>query len=648
LAGRKDHVTKTGKVLLRLFQLLIPFLILTLNPLVSWGQVQISAEFDRKTVPVGDTVNFLINVTADSNISVSAPRLPSLNDFDLLNSNSAKSTSASFSNGQFTTKHSITYTFLLAPKREGVAKMGPVEVVVDGQPRLTRPQQISVIKGNGRLAQPMGRPRSRGSNPFQAMDEEMDLFNQLLRRRGLPGRGIQQPLPENAEDFFIQVEVDKESAYVGESVVASWYLYTAVNLTEIDTLKYPSLNGFWKEDIEIATRLNFRSGYIVNGVQYRRALLASYALFPIKPGNVKIDPYRAKCTVASNAFWGRSQRKEVTKQSREIPIAVKALPTAGRPDNFTGAVGNFIVKSEMKSKQFKVNSPISYIVEFEGQGNAKRIDLPELTLPEGLELYDTISESKFYKSGRSFKRFELLLVPRFAGKMEIPELKFSMFNPGTGKYYEQSVGAREIDVLPGEDGQIIASKPLQTSEAANAVVEKVLPGLLLTMETSDRFYQANRVGIWGALFLLMLLILVWKASSEFRWFNKSVGLQEKLKARFSVLTKAANENDWRNVGIEGSNLIYFVLGEISGEGGAHREIDRLLEMSPPIVRQEIGPELKKLLSYFELLGFAPEGVIGKNSDSKLLKEKLKDMDALLSKTIKVSNQLFSTQLKRDV
>ncbi|MEZ4871932.1 MAG: BatD family protein [Bdellovibrionales bacterium] len=628
---------KIGKLSVLFFFVLLFFLDV-------YAEVEIQSSFSQNQVAVGDTVSFNIVVTSDSQVSVEPPRLPNLEDFDLLNSNVSRKTNSLFSQGKFSVQHSMNYSYLLTPKRPGTAKMGPVEIVVNGQPRLTRPQTIEVVQGSGRLAQPRQRNRPQLQDPFEdSQDDELDLFNQLLRRRGLPGIGGSD-LPENAEDFFIHVEVNKKNVFVGEPLVASWYLYTAVNLTEIDTLKYPNLNGFWKEDIEVATRLNFQGGHIVNGVEYRRALLASYALFPIKPGGIKIDAYRAKCTLAPLGFWGRGQAKVVTKQSKEIPITVKPLPAQGKPANFTGAVGDFNVSATLKSKQFRVNSPISYEIVFEGTGNAKRIDLPDLQLPEGLELYDTISESKFYKSGKSFKKFELLLVPRFAGAMKIPELKFSMFDPQSAKYYEKSVAPRDINVLPGDGNQTIASTPLDAGgPEAGVPAQAALPGLMLNWNQGSSMYMANRFTFWAFVFCMALLILVWRLFVEMNWLNRSAGLQEELKRRFQQLSSFAAAGDFRKVGIEGSNLIYFILGEISGEGGAHGEIDRLLELSPPIVRQEVGPELKKQLAYFELLGFAPEGVIGDQKDPKEIKRRLKEVDALLSKSIKVSNALFTTK-----
>src|SRR5690606_8668813 len=159
--------------------------------------------------------------------------------------------------------------------------IGAAEIVVDGQVFRTRPIRIEVVHRTGQQMQQQ-RPRSNPAFPGMPSEEEIteldDMFNQMLQDRLRRfGFGGQAPNPNtdaiNDNDlFFIDVEVDKRHVYEGEQILVSYYIYSRGRITEIDTLKYPTLVGFWKEDIELATRLNFQPA-IINGVQYNRALL---------------------------------------------------------------------------------------------------------------------------------------------------------------------------------------------------------------------------------------------------------------------------------------------------------------------------------------------------------------------------------------
>jgi hypothetical protein len=64
------------------------------------------------------------------------------------------------------------------------------------------------------------------------------------------------------------------------------------------------------------------------------------------------------------------------------------------------------------------------------------------------------------------------------------------------------------------------------------------------------------------------------------------------------------------------NCLYSVLGEVSGQGGANQELEKLLQKSPPSVRRDLSEDLETLLQYFETLSFAPEEVIVGLKDPK--------------------------------
>jgi hypothetical protein len=316
----------------------------------------------------------------------------------------------------------------LAATREGNITIGAAEVVVDGQAIRTNPITVQVVSNA-----PQGPPPQQRAQPNQppgfpgGIDPdslEDDIFSQLLRRRLNPGRPA---LPTNTEDiFFIHVDVDKRKVYQGEQVTVAWYLVTRGQIADIDTLKYPSLSGFWKEDIEVATRLNFQPE-IINGIPYQKALLASYALFPIKVGTSKVDSYRAKCRVIGMSAFGQPLDQQVTKESPEINIEVMPLPEAGKPASFTGGVGEFTVSAQTDVATVKANNPITFKVRIEGRGNAKAIEFPPVTWPQGVTPYETKSEMKFFPNGRSFKQFETLLVPRAPGEIIIPSVSFGFF-----------------------------------------------------------------------------------------------------------------------------------------------------------------------------------------------------------------------------
>lgn len=589
---------------------------------------EVKAFVDRNRMGKGDTFTLTISVSSEQSVSVNEPRLPNLKAFELLNTWQGVESQSTFSNGKFEVKQTKKFNYMLMPNKEGVLTIAPIEIVVNGKPIKTSSIKINV-SGVAKRQRPSDR-KQKGADPFS---EAEDLFSRLLRQR--PGRQGSGPPVDPDEAFFIQVEVDKKKVYEGEQVTASWYIYTRGQIRDIDTLRYPSLKGFWKEDIEVATRLNFRNE-IVNGIVYQRALLASYALFPIKAGKAKIDSYKARCVVVTPSAFGFGRPFKITKESKPVKINILPVPKKNRPANYTGAVGQFNVSSSLDSKEVPLNQPVTLKIRFEGRGNAKLIDLPKVEFPDGIELYDTKKEARFYKDGRSYKVFELLLIPRKQGKIELPAFSVSMFDPITRKFYLRTTSPLDLFVQEGQQTESISPIPLVQNpigEEQNKAAS--LPGPVLTWQASRGLNPVYTVTIWAMAFLIAVATLFWQAHIELGLGRRKKGLNQLLKKRFSEVYEDLDKKDFRSVGIGVTNLVYFLLGEISGQGGANREIGKLMLKVPPSVRREIAEPLKKLMNRFDTLSFAPEEMQSSLKNKSEIKKLIAEMERLLTRAVQL-------------
>lgn len=620
---------------------------------VAHAETNVTATVDRNALGPDDTLTLTVSVSSEDDVAVSQPNLPPIKDFEIMNewqSSETRSTLSTTSSGpSFQTIRATKHNFLLAPLREGTLSIPAVEVVVEGKTFNTKP--ITIRVGKNLAVPPSARNGGRGSPggniqlPPGFMDEEEDdLFSQLLRR-GLPpqmrpgqggGGGASRTLPINPnEAFFIQVESDKTEAYVGEQITVSWYLYTRGAIRDLDTLKYPSLRGFWKEDIEIATHLNFVDE-VVNGLPYKKALLASFALFPIKEGTSTIDSYTAKCTVIPmiDALGGLSLGKPYayTKSSLPIKVTVKPLPTEGRPQDFSGAVGDFQVTARAEDANIVSNQPFTLKIRFEGRGNAKLIEMPPFQPPEGLELYDTQKDSKFFRTGTSYKDFSVLLIPRREGEFTIPSIAVSIFDPQTKKYISKATDPVRILVRQGSGPQAGGQNMAEGGTKPAAPVDRT-PKLLTEFKRPWTMTATERSIGFTVMFAFMMVSLLFRARTQLGWGQKKKDLVRKLRARLRRVDGKISKGDWRGVGVEMTNTVYFVLGELSGEGGANMELEKLLMKAPPSVRREIAEPLMKQMEIFQVLSFAPESVVGNLKDQAPLQKAVTEMEKLMERAV---------------
>lgn len=616
----------------------------------AFAAVKVTATVDRNVVSEGDPFIYTINVSSDGgNPQIdSEPTLPDLSGLSLINSSSSSESRSSFVNGKFTVQQTRMFEYQISAPRKGKFKIGAAQVIVDGQAYKTQPIEITVNNGAGGRAIP---PQARGRQQQQddAMGDDIDemenMFNQLLQRHmgrgapGVPGGGQAQNVNPN-EAFFIQLDVDKDKVYAGEQVTASWYLYTRGQIADIDTLKYPDLKGFWKEEIDMATRLNFEQA-ILNGVVWQKALLVSYALFPIKAGKSIIDPYKAKCTVVVGGPFGFGKAYPFTKASKPVTIEVQDVPSTGRPPEFSGAVGHFAVNATLDQNNVPANQPVTMKLKFSGRGNAKLIDLPPLNLPKSVELYSQKAEAKFFKDGTSYKEFEILLIPREPGQVEIPPIKAAYFDPDKGKFESISSNKLMLTVTPGKPGEQPALPPSAKADGAALPANPdvlVLPPPALLSDAGAFSFGKTAKALWFIVYAGIFALLGFKGYFVLLRKPKSENLQAAVKRRMKIVQTHINSGDYRKTGVELTNLIYLILGQITEQGGANLEFSKLMEAASPSVRRELSEPLRKILDRAEELGFAPEKVLGSAKEKTEMNKLRKEAEAVLNKAISLSSR----------
>jgi hypothetical protein len=632
--------------------------------LIAWAQpvlaeVTVTAEIDREVLDPEDVLTYSIIVSATEEYDMTDPRIPDFRDFQVVKewpSASSQSNIVITPNGpEYQFRVTRSFNYVLQPKREGQLTIGPASIDVGGRRYNTRSVTVQVKKGAESLGgQPgggNGRRAQRGQNPggaqpqlppgFQDMfSDEDSLFEQLLKRQQqmmqMPGGGgggfRTQPINPN-EAFFVQVEVDKQNVYQDEQVTASWYLYTRANIRDLDTLKYPSLRGFWKEDIEIATQLNWQQE-VINGIPYRRALLATFALFPIKAGSSTIDEYKVRCTVSDvlDPFGGGEYRK-YTKTSQPVKVTVKPLPTEGRPQDFSGAVGQFQVQAKVEDPNVVVGQPFALKLRFEGRGNAKRLDLPEVKLPEGLELYEVQNDSKFFRTGTSYRDFTLLIIPRKEGDIAIPPLTVSYFDPAQGKYVQLTTETLQVRAMKGTGASGSATNQRVGEKSQRELLKTQDPQIELDFAGHIPATRTQQTTGFVVALLCVFATLLWRAQVELGWGQRKRDLNRRLQARFRKIDERVSAGDWRGVGVEVTNTVYFVLGEVSGQGGANVELDKLMLQAPPSVRRELSEPVKRLMETFQAISFAPDEVAKNLREPASVKKYLSEMRGVLEKAV---------------
>ena len=362
-------------------------------------------------------------------------KLPEMNDFKIV-AGPSQSVNQSWINGKVS--YAQTYIYIVQPTRMGTLTINAATVEYEGKIYKSNLLKITVT-------------------------EQVELPKDPNDPSYLAQQGI-----------HLVAEVSKENPYVGEALYVVYKLYVSENISVSNwaVVESPQYNGFWNQDIEIKG-MNVQMGEY-KGERYRYIELKKAVLIPQKSGELIIEPMRMDITLGVPTgrynFFGEAILRSYTETytTGKRVVKVKALPAEGKPENFSGAVGDFQFKVTKNKEVLKANESAQINVEVSGKGNFKLFEIPKLVTPSELEVFTPEYKEQIQTtingiSGRVYSQYTV--VPQYKGKYKIPNLSFSYFNPQDKKYYTIDVPDMFVEVSEG--------KGLPTTDSAFAHKQQV-------------------------------------------------------------------------------------------------------------------------------------------------------------------------------
>ena len=315
-----------------------------------------------------------------------------------------------------------TYSYWLAPKKRGVFTISQATIYIDGNAYKTTPVRIEVTTA-------VEIPKDPNDPNYLA-----------------------------SQNIHLIAEVSNTSPYLNEAITVLYKLYISHkiavdNVNEIDTPRY---NDFWSQNIDTKNQ-KIQSG-TYNGEEYRYIIYKKAVLYPQKTGRLDIEPLSLDISlrVPTNRrdIFGSvlMARANKTVSAGSKSINVKALPEAGKPLDFTGAVGGFSFDVNASKTELDATESLQLKIGVRGKGNLKLFKLPKISLPSSLEVYEP-EHNENVKTNSSGMQGNIsdsyTIVPQYKGKYPIPSILFSYFDLKTESYKRLSSDEIVITVLNG-------------------------------------------------------------------------------------------------------------------------------------------------------------------------------------------------------
>jgi hypothetical protein len=398
------------------------------------AQVSFVTEVSSNQVAVGDRIQVQFTL---HNANGRDFRQPSFKGFSVL-SGPSTSQSSQWINGK--TSSSISYVYLIQADVEGKFTIESASINVDGKKLTSNPVTITISKGSVK-------PKPK--------NDETELN--------------QQAESIVHKNLFLKLVVNKQQAYQGEPIVATYklYIHPQLSVLQLGQPKMPSFNGFWTQDLGIK-ELQFVNESI-NGVTYKVADLKKVVLLPQQSGNLIVYPMEIESVVRLEVRNNRKQRSPFDDdffdsffgnnykdfkfiiKSRSSDINIKPLPK-GAASDYAGAVGNLQIKSSIDKTKLKTGDAATLRVTISGFGNLKLIEALPLTLPPDLDVFDPkVSENiNVGESGMNgSKSFEYYIVPRNPGEFRIDPIQFTFFDLNSKSYTTLTTDSYVLNVEKG-------------------------------------------------------------------------------------------------------------------------------------------------------------------------------------------------------
>lgn len=433
---------------------------------------ELTVSVDKNPANVGEQllVTFKINKKAKNFQS------PKFNGLRVLSGpNPSSYSNHSIINGKRESTFTNSYSFYIQTINPGNYTITPASVTVDGSIISSKPINIVVNKN------------SKGSKKTKSN----------IARNNL----------------FINVNVSKKEIYQGEQILVTYKLYTRLNLANTEIESLPSLNGFWKKDLETSSRFKQEN---LNGTLYNVATIKKTVLTAQKVGELIIDPMEIRCSVhiqnqknrrdPFSSFFNTYSTKKELISSKTISIKVKELPTSSIT-NFKGAVGQMNIAASVDNTTIKANEAINYKIQITGKGNLELIDKVDVLFPTDFDVYDPKVNERIFEGGRkrSIKTFEYVLIPRYEGEYTIPETKLIFFDPKTESYKTVSSKAIIINIEKGTEtgsSSITGNRNQQNIKQINTDIR------FIKTEVSSRNSNYLDFKIFYIVFFLPILIIL--------------------------------------------------------------------------------------------------------------------------------------------
>ena len=371
---------------------------------------------------------------------------------------------------------SIKYTILITPERKGRFTIPPIFVDLDGR-RWSSPPTDFVVD-----ASDAGDPilvDVIGDDGSSWLGQRLQVTLEVWVR---PYRDRQRNIVLSANDMWSLVDKDK----------SNWGIFQQ----EIEEMQNQRRGPNWREELR-----EDRSYYVFEVPT--NIWPTNSGLLQTRDISILIN-YPTGLAVTRGFFGDREVQltgsRPISAEAAASNIHVKPLPTEGRPEYFSGAVGRFDINAHAKPTSVSVGDPITLTLDIQDRAltvsNLARLEPPPLVDMKELTSNFRMPDDSLagVVSGRT-KTFTQTLRPLDDRIEAIPSIPFAYFDPIEGKYVTVNTRPIPITVSPAEQMSLsdIVSSSGTTPRVTGTQLEQVSGGIQANFQATPGMLSSTPI-----------------------------------------------------------------------------------------------------------------------------------------------------------
>lgn len=443
----------------------------------------------------------------------------------------------------------------------------------------------------------------------------------------------------SGNDIFIKASVNKSNPYQGEQITLTYKIYTKIAISQYAINKVASYAGFWTHDLMKDKEQPKQYQETVNGEKYMVAEIRRIALFPQKSGKLTIDQLEVECLAQikvksknnafnqffndpffndpffSNPFSTSYQNVKKVIKSNPVTINVAPLPSSNVPQEFTGSVGSFTIKSEIDRSELKANEAVNLKITISGKGNLNLIDQLSTEFPSDFEVYDPKTNDNIVTTNNEIsgsRTFEYLIIPRNPGTFKIKPVKFCYFDLNKGSYNTLSTPEYTIKVGKGSGtGNTVYSTSKEDIKYIGSDIRFII-NKPFGLKQKGQFFFNSWIYYLLLLFpfaLFITFIILRRKQLKLRSNASLLKLKRATKVALKRLRTAEGflkQGDKENFYIEISKALWGYIGDKFSMPLSTISIENVTErLRSGSINEEVISNLNKVLNDCEYARFAP-------------------------------------------